>query len=93
MSGSTYTEQELSAFSDKLQAWVDGLPEREQQLLGSLVGRAAAHTAAGAQAEGDAEVAGFSFASPSSRSFGSLSFEVLSRPQTRLVGDDVGVIW
>ena len=65
MNESTYTEEELSAFSDKLQAWGDGLPEREQQLLGSLVGRAAAHTQA--EAEGDEpEVAGFSFTSPSS---------------------------
>lgn len=65
MSESTYTEEELSAFSDKLQAWGESLPEREQELLGSLVGRAAAHTQA--EAEGDEpEVAGFSFTSPSS---------------------------
>ncbi len=58
MSESTYTEEELSAFSDKLQAWGDGLPEREQQLLGNLVGRAAAHTQGVAEAE-EAEVVGF----------------------------------
>ena len=58
MSESTYTEEELSAFSDKLQAWGDGLPEREQQLLGNLVGRAAAHTQGEAEAE-EPEVIGY----------------------------------
>ena len=70
MSESTYTEEDLSAFSDKLQAWGESLPEREQQLLGSLVGRAAAHTQG--EVEGDEpEVAGFSFTNPSSSTFGS----------------------
>ena len=84
MSESTYTEEELSAFSDKLQAWGDDLPEREQQLLGNLVGRAAAYTQA--EAEGDEEVAGFSFTRLSgSQSFGSLSFDALSRPQRGII--------
>ena len=92
MSEVRFDEQELRAFSDKLQAWGESLDGREQELLGSLVGLAAAHTPAGAEAGGDDEVAGFSFGSPSSRSFGSLSFEVLSRPQTRLGGDDPGIL-
>ena len=78
MSDATYTEEELSAFSDKLQAWGESLPEREQQLLGSLVGRAAAHTQGEAEAE-EPEVAGFSFAKPSSfTQFGDVSRIALS---------------
>ncbi len=82
MSESTYTEEELSAFSDKLQAWGESLPEREQELLGSLVGRAAAHTQG--EAEGDEEVAGFSFTKPSSfTQFGDVSRIALSPLSTR----------
>lgn len=81
MSEITFTEQELRAFSDKLQAWGEGLDGREQQLLGNLVSLAATHTPAGVEAEGDGdEVAGFSLSRPSSPSFGSLSFDALSRP-------------
>ncbi len=77
MSELSYTEEELNAFSDRLQAWGDGLPEREQQLLGNLVGRAAAHTQG--EAEGDEEVAGFSFTKPSSfTQFGDFSRVALS---------------
>ena len=73
MSDAIATEEELSAFSDKLQAWGESLPEREQELLGSLVGRAVAHTQGEAEAE-EPEVAGFSFTKPSSfTQFGDLS--------------------
>ena len=78
MSEVTFDEQELRAFSDKLQAWGESLDGREQELLGSLVRLAAAGRQS--EAEGDDDVAGFGFGSPSSRSFGALSFDALSRP-------------
>ena len=86
MSESTYTEEELSAFSDKLQAWGESLDGREQQLLGNLVGLAAAHTQAEAEGE-EPEVAGFRFARSSSQSFGALSFDALPRPRLGSVWD------
>ena len=84
MSDATYTEEELSAFSDKLQAWGESLPEREQQLLGNLVGLAVERTQAEAEAE-EPEVAGFGFTRPSgSQQLGALSFTALSAPSTGL---------
>ena len=85
MSEVRFDEQELRAFSDKQQAWGESLDGREQELLGSLVGLAAAHTTAGAEAEGDDEVAGFGFGRSSSQSFGALSFDALSRPRLGLI--------
>ena len=78
MSESTYTEEELSAFSDKLQAWGESLDGREQELLGNLVGLAAAHTQAEAEGE-EPEVAGFRFVRPSNANqLGTLSFNALA---------------
>ena len=79
----------MSAFSDKLQAWGDGLPEREQQLLGNLIGLAAASPRAEGEVDHDAEVAGFSVPGRTRvNQLGALSFAALSTTSSGSVTAD-----